>query len=296
MLGDNIKKRRNELNYTQDDIIDKVKENKSDSLSFSKKQLSNWENGSAIPSVYNLCDLAKVLKTTVDSLLSGSDYDIYNEFITDFNALAGNKHDKYDLFIDFIRMGGLAYIQAMELNGDKKENREKEFKIIEDKYTKEEFNELAKLLSDLTLIAEAKSEVVDVIGELIGKLDISSDKTLKFYQDWAKSLIIAETTFVDYEKAIKEQGYISVYDPSCGVGSTALAAAHFLKNKGVNYQKELYVEVWDTDLDRIYATLIQLTLYGIPAKVIWGNSLKKEIKESFYTVMYFYGGWSFRIK
>lgn len=230
MLGDNIKKRRLELGYKQEDIVEMNKKSKKNTeKSFSVRQLSSWENNSAIPSVENLFDLAKVLNTTVNALRD--DEDTYNTFIDRFNNIASNKYNKYDLLIDFLTMGGLAYTQPLEMNIEIKETREKRFLDIEKKYTKEEMTELSKLLADLTMIYNTKSEVIDVLGEIILNLDIPEDKKMKFYQRWDASLTMATLNLSDFDKIKNEKGYCGIVDPICGVGSTILAAAHVLKAK-----------------------------------------------------------------
>ena len=197
--------------------------------SFSVRQLSNWENNSATPSVENLFDLATILNTTVESLKDNGN--TYNTFIDRFNNIASNKYDKYDLLIDFLTMAGLAYTQPLEMNMKIKETRENKFLEIEKKYTREEMKQMSELLADLTKIYTVKSDVIDVLGEIILKLDIPEDKKMKFYQRWDASLTMASINFNDFDKAKNEKGFCSVVDPICGVGSTILAAAHVLKAK-----------------------------------------------------------------
>ena len=239
MLGDNIKKRRLELGYKQEDVVEinkKAKGNKE--KSFSVRQLSSWENNSATPSVENLFDLATVLNTTVNSLRDTGD--TYNTFIDRFNNIASNKYDKYNLLIDFLTMGGLSYTQPLELNMKIKDNREKRFLEIEKKYTKEEMIELSKLLADLTLIYDTKSEVIDVLGDIIIRLDIPEDKKMKFYQRWDASLTMASINFGNFDKEKNEKDFYTVFDPICGVGSTILATAHILKAKRNKLSKRAF--------------------------------------------------------
>jgi hypothetical protein len=62
-----------------------------------------------------------------------------------------------------------------------------------------------------------------------------------------------------------------------------IAAAEALKDKGYNYQHQLYVEAVDIDEICFKMTYIQLSLLGIPAKVIRGDSIAMRYFEVLYT-------------
>ena len=66
-----------------------------------------------------------------------------------------------------------------------------------------------------------------------------------------------------------------------------IAFAESLKDDGYNYQHQLYVEAIDIDELCFKMTYIQLSLLGIPARVIRGNSLSVEYYEILYTPFYF---------
>ena len=90
MIGDNIRKRREELNLTQEEVVKKMQKfNKNTTEetgeekqfgSFTQAQLSNWENNKSQPSLANLNDLCIILKTNLSKLCG----DKLNNSRTDF--------------------------------------------------------------------------------------------------------------------------------------------------------------------------------------------------------------------
>jgi len=52
-----------------------------------------------------------------------------------------------------------------------------------------------------------------------------------------------------------------------------------------------------TDIDRTTALMcyIQLSLWGVPAQVIVGNTLTNEVREVFYTPVYYINQWDRRL-
>ncbi|HZZ77249.1 MAG TPA: helix-turn-helix domain-containing protein [Gemmataceae bacterium] len=64
-VGDRIKKRRNELGWTQDQLAQKA--------GISKSFLSDLENGKRSVSADNLLDIARVLNLSLDYLMKGTE-------------------------------------------------------------------------------------------------------------------------------------------------------------------------------------------------------------------------------
>lgn len=77
-LSENLKKYRNELNLTQDDL---AKE-----LFVTRQAISKWESGESTPDVNNLIKLADTFHISLDNLILGKDTDALvdsEEFVFD---------------------------------------------------------------------------------------------------------------------------------------------------------------------------------------------------------------------
>lgn len=75
-----------------------------------------------------------------------------------------------------------------------------------------------------------------------------------------------------------------------------IAFAETMKNRGYNYQNQLFVEVIDIDDMCFMMAYIQLSLYGIPARVMLGDSLAWKFSKVLYTPLYFVNGFEWKLK
>lgn len=66
-----------------------------------------------------------------------------------------------------------------------------------------------------------------------------------------------------------------------------LAIAEELEAKGYVTYRNMFVKCWDIDRYCAMMTFIQLSMYDIPAEVIWGDTLALKPNEIFYTPAYF---------
>lgn len=64
--------------------------------------------------------------------------------------------------------------------------------------------------------------------------------------------------------------------------------------KNVNHCSQIVVTGVDIDLKCVHMAYLQLSLYGIPAVIIHGNTLTCEEWSRWYTPSYIMGGWLFR--
>ena len=62
-------------------------------------------------------------------------------------------------------------------------------------------------------------------------------------------------------------------EPSRGSGGMIIAAAKVLKDRGINYQNVLKAVAQDLDWKAVYMCYVQLSLLGIDAVVVQGNTL-----------------------
>ena len=66
---------------------------------------------------------------------------------------------------------------------------------------------------------------------------------------------------------------ITVNEPSCGGGAMIIAAAKVLQEHEINYQKAMDVVAQDLDWKGVYMCYVQLSLLGISAICVQGDTL-----------------------
>lgn len=202
-----------------------------------------------------------------------------NEFIKTLDSM-GYKHTRYDLFYDFLVVSAGALSMPFYAE-DVKEEYTKTF----DKYTDED-KQIFQQLFDITVKA-LESEFQDFLGVVYMNLGISNSKSGQFFTPYSVSKMAAGIIADGVEKDINRLGMITIQEPACGSGGIIIAAADVLKSKGINYQQCIYVHCTDVDYKCFLMTYIQLSLYGIPATVVHGNTISLETYQQRNTGIYF---------
>ena len=98
----------------------------------------------------------------------------------------------------------------------------------------------------------------------------------QFFTPFHIAKMIAETQVSDVIKKL-EEGRIKIADSACGSACLPLALLAVLKEKGINYQKNVLVVCSDLDENAIQMAYVQLTIVGAKAKCENKNSLTGEI-------------------
>ena len=161
-------------------------------------------------------------------------------------------------------------------------------------YTKEQAEEFSKLLALLVMTLEEKHQ--DFLGQVYMQLNLGNIATGQFFTPYHVSKLMSEINFIEIEDNLKVQEYIRLSDACCGSAGMIIAFAETMKNKGYNYQNQLYVEAIDIDEMCFMMAYIQLSLLGVSAKVIHGDSLTLDFHKVLYTPFYFLNRFEWRLK
>lgn len=161
-------------------------------------------------------------------------------------------------------------------------------------YTKEQAEEFSKLLAFLVMALEEKHQ--DFLDQVYMQLNLGNVANGQFFTPYHVSKMMSEICFTDIEKQLEEKDFISLSEPCCGSAGMIIAFAETMKNKGYNYQNQLYVEAIDIDEMCFMMAYIQLSLLGVSAKVIHGDSLTLDFHKVLYTPFYFVNGFGLKLK
>lgn len=175
-------------------------------------------------------------------------------------------------------------------------NIEQRYKYIISQYNKEQAEEFSKLLAFLVMALEEKYQ--DFLGEVFMRLNLGNSSIGQYETPYAVSKFMAEINFSELEMSqkIANNHLITLSEPCCGSGGMIIAFAETMKEHNFNYQKHLYVEAIDIDEMSFMMAYIQLTLLGIPAKVIQGNTLTLKFQQVLYTPFYFLSGIEYKLQ
>ena len=190
------------------------------------------------------------------------------------------------VFKDFLTLCTCSFAQTIH----RSDELEQRYLQTVKQYTKEQAEEFSKLLAFLVMALEEKYQ--DFLGEVFMRLNLGNSSIGQFETPYTVSKFMAEINFSELEisQKIVNNHLITLSEPCCGSGGMIIAFAETMKEHNFNYQKHLYVEAIDIDEISFMMAYIQLTLLGIPAKVIQGDTLTLKFQQVLYTPFYFLNG------
>jgi hypothetical protein len=216
-------------------------------------------------------------------------------FIDLFNSIAHHKH-RYEVFKDFIFLSAIELHNSIFTKENKDQALEQEYIAIVGKYSRAEFDKFCQLFCNLIDLLQV--EPTDVIGGLYMELNLTNEKTGQFFSPPEISTFMAKILAGDALKNMQEchKPFITLSEPACGAGGMVLAFASEMMNQGVNPAYKLFVQCVDIDRLAAFMCFIQLSLWGIPAQIIVGDTLTMEYRESYYTTMFYLQRWETRLQ
>lgn len=214
----------------------------------------------------------------------------------------GNKHSILNVFEDWLRLSSIAISNAVDWN--QASERENQYLETINKYAPEEQKMMVKTFAEL-VDALQKEAVTGGPNDLLGKVFHALELHNKYYGQFFTPFHICEfmgqMTLGDVDEAgnvaseaLQKKGYLSVCEPTVGSGGMVLGFAKAMHNNKMNYCDQMVAYCCDIDIKCVHMAYLQLSLYGIPAVIIHGNSLTNEEWSRWYTPVYMINGWPYK--
>lgn len=199
-----------------------------------------------------------------------------DEMVNIINGMAG-RHSAYQIFSDFVECSAIAIQNACFLTKNELwKKREEQYVAVIRKYEADEVMKMQSLFCTLGRALEENIE--DVLGYVFMKSGCGSQQLGQFFTPFHLSRLVSELGVQE----IKDGEIYHINEPSCGGGGMIIGAAAALNEAGMNYQKILRVTAQDLDWKGVYMTYVQLSLLGINATVIQGDTLSDEYVRGVY--------------
>lgn len=204
----------------------------------------------------------------------------FEKFIIDnINKLSG-KYTPYQIFTDWVTMLAIAIQNSCKLIHDKiYEEREETYKTIAKRYNADELKTLADMGGALAAILDDRFG--DVLGEIYMSSGCGSKNTGQFFTPYHLSYLTAKLAYENHINQLEEDELIEINEPSTGGGGMMIAIAQVMKENNINYQKRLHVIAQDLDWNGVYMTYIQLSLLGVKATVVQGDTLHEPYRKGY---------------
>lgn len=188
------------------------------------------------------------------------------DIIKSIESISG-KYSAYEVFTDWIRCCSLAISNSCQLiHNPIWQEREQMYIDTMKKYTLEERQKFTEMFHMLAETLEA--ETTDVLGQIYMEAGMGSKAAGQFFTPYHLSKMCASLS-VDLDENEK----CILNEPSCGGGGMIIATAAVLKEKGINYQRAMKVVAQDLDWKSVYMCYLQLSLLGISAECVQGDTL-----------------------
>ena len=204
----------------------------------------------------------------------------------------GFTHSIWSVYSDFIEICAVAI--ANSVNRKHFDEREKRFHDTMKKYNKNEQTLLADMFVDLTNALDYeithRGAPSDVLGAIFHDLELHSHYKGQFFTPQHVCNAMGAIALHDLIDTVKQQGHISISEPACGSGALVLGFAKAMLDAGFNYCNQLVVTATDIDIKCVHMAFVQLSLYGIPAIVIHGNTITLEKYSCWHTPIYIIHG------
>ena len=215
--------------------------------------------------------------------------DYIKEFTSALVALDRSKNIS-TVFLDFLTLSMCSLAQPFY----RSQNLEQRYKNTICNYTKEQAEEFSKLLALLISALEEKHQ--DFLGQVFSANNFGNARKGQFFTPYHVSKLMAQINFTDIENQLAENNFVTLAEPCCGSGGIIIAFAEILKEQGYNYQHQLFVEAIDIDETCFKMAYIQLSILGIPARVMLGDTLAWKFQKVLYTPLYFVNGFEYKLK
>ena len=200
------------------------------------------------------------------------------KIISTIQGISG-KYSPYEVFTDWIRCSALAIQNACTIRGTKAwQDREKLYMDTISRYCEAEqtkFSEMFALLADALT-----EEMSDVLGDIYMQAGMGSKTTGQFFTPFHLSELCARLSLQKQIESFSGET-IELNEPSCGGGGMIIAAAKVLKDAGINPQKHLKIVAQDLDWKGVYMCYLQLSLLGLKATVVQGNTLSDPYRKDY---------------
>lgn len=210
---------------------------------------------------------------------------------------AARRHSTWQVFSDFLEMSAISISNPVD--PVHWEEREKHYMDIIKRYSRKELDLFPQMLAELVEALEQCAQegcLNDILGKVFHELELHNKYKGQFFTPMSVCDMtgMVSAADADISQALEERGYFTVCEPCIGSGALALGLANALTEKGVNHCQQMVITGVDVDLKCVHMAYLQLSLYGIPAVIIHGNSLMCEEWSRWYTPVYIVGGWIFR--
>ncbi|MEE9955442.1 N-6 DNA methylase [Enterobacter quasihormaechei] len=210
-------------------------------------------------------------------------------FICVFRDTARNLR-RWEVFRDFITLAA-SELDMARIRTPENIARSRE---ICAKYGERDISNLHELFGLMVCALEAKFH--DFLGAVFMELELGDDRNGQYFTPYNVQSLLARLLMPDFDETIRREGFVTVSDPASGAAGMIVAYAEVLLEAGYNPSEQMFGSCIDIDPIAADMAFIQLSLLGIPAEVVTGNTLTMQLNRVRYTPVYYINDFEKRLE
>lgn len=237
--------------------------------------------------VFNMAREGAGSKNVIQNARSGSEYPAArrvmsvqysrNRFISLFKS-TGRHLRRWEVFSDFLSLA------ASELDMARIRTPESCRKICA-RYEASDIANMQEMFCLMVCALEAKFH--DFLGAIFMELELGDNFRGQYFTPYSVQCLMARMLMSEIQDTIKREGIATVSDPACGAAGMLIAYAECLLEADINPSVHMFGSCIDIDPVAADMAFIQLSLLGIAAEVVTGNTLTMQFNRVRYTPVYY---------
>lgn len=207
-------------------------------------------------------------------------------------AMSGRK-SLYEVWFDFVTCFAIAIANQHDLRPEVRAAREDEYLKTVGRYSRDDVLAISECCAHAAMAMQL-SGYEDVLGRAYMEMGLGNKWAGQFFTPDSVCQLMAGITMdrAHMRRCVTERGFLTASDPAIGAGAMVIALASQLAQEGFDPGRHLHVTGQDIDRKAVLMSYVQLSLVGVPAALIVGNTLTMEAREVWYTPAHIHGGWS----
>ena len=205
----------------------------------------------------------------------------HQEKLIDEIQMLGQSEGVNTVFTTFLEI--TANSIAAQMDPEHAEIREARYGEIASSMTPETLEAYVRMFGQLCLaVLERQDDPCDILGDIYHKLRLNNEWSGQFFTPDHISRLMAELVTPAFENP-DQDGPVTISEPACGSGTLILGSVWVMQKQKFDFQHKSFFVAQDIDIRCVWMAYIQLSLYGIPAVVIHGNTMNMEEWDRWYT-------------
>ncbi|WP_045449983.1 N-6 DNA methylase [Citrobacter sp. S-77] len=237
-------------------------------------------------------------KNVIQNAQSGSEYPApqrvisaqysRNRFLSVFKSTARHLR-RWEVFSDFLSLVASELDIARIRTPESMEHCRK----ICARYEATDIANMQEMFCLMVCALEAKFH--DFLGAIFMELELGDNFRGQYFTPYSVQCLIARMLIPGIQETIRREGIVTVSDPASGAAGMLIAYAECLLESDINPSMHMFGSCIDIDPVAADMAFIQLSLLGIAAEVVTGNTLTMQFNRVRYTPVYYLNGFEKRL-